>query len=71
MEDRIRAIIQESVELHGRISPLVPRIKQAAELMCAALARGGTPSRSLAASAGLLPARPAFLPWPCKLICVS
>ncbi|HNY66291.1 MAG TPA: D-sedoheptulose 7-phosphate isomerase [Deltaproteobacteria bacterium] len=41
MEDRIRAIIQESVELHGRISPLVPRIKQAAELMCAALARGG------------------------------
>jgi D-sedoheptulose 7-phosphate isomerase len=41
MEDRIRAIIQESIELHGRIAPMVPMIRQAAELMCAALGRGG------------------------------
>ena len=41
MEERIRAIIRESEELHGRISALAPRIGQAAELVTGALSRGG------------------------------
>jgi D-sedoheptulose 7-phosphate isomerase len=41
MEEKILAIIRESEGLHARISSMVPRIRQAAELMCASLARGG------------------------------
>lgn len=40
MEDKILAIIRESESLHARISPMVPRIRQAAELMCGAIAGG-------------------------------
>jgi D-sedoheptulose 7-phosphate isomerase len=41
MEDKILAIMKESGSLHARIPSMAPRIRQAAELMCACLARGG------------------------------
>lgn len=40
MEDRIQAIIEESMSLRTRLSEIVPMIRRAAEMMSAALAGG-------------------------------
>ncbi len=39
--DRIEEIIEESIQLHSRLSQLVPEIGRAARMMIDALARGG------------------------------